>query len=165
VVKPTLRAARSVVRNKTYARFSGEIPGPRNNEVVIVLQVRQGNGWLAFRRYRTRGDGRYELAYYFRRTTRPTVYEVRAQVRETVGYPYVQGDSDPILLRVLPDRKRGRANPAAVRLRRCLKRARANPRWAKVKRAKARCAKRKGKAGKGKAKRGARRGHRRGRAG
>ena len=153
VVKPTLRAARSVVRNKTYARFSGEIPGPRNNQVVIVLQVRQGNGWLAFRRYRTRGDGRYELAYYFRRTTRPTVYEVRAQVRETVGYPYVQGDSDPILLRVLPDKRRGRANPAAARKRRCLKRARRA--GVKAKRAKLRCAKAKGKRGKGaKAKRG-----------
>jgi hypothetical protein len=139
-VKPTLRAARDVIRNKTYARFSGEIPGPHNNEVVVVLQVRQGNGWLAFRRYRTRGDGRFELAYYFRRTTRPTTYEVRAQVRETTGYPYLEGDSEPILLRVLPD-KRGRANPAAARKRRCGERGRR----VNTRRAKPRCTKRHGK--------------------
>ncbi len=159
VVHPTLRAARDAIRNKTYARFSGEIPGPHNNQVVVVLQVRQGNGWLAFRRYRTRGDGRYELAYYFRRTTRPTVYEVRAQVRAQDGYPYLQGDSDPIALRVLPDKRRGRANPAAARKRRCVKRGR---RPVTTRRGKVRCLKRKGKAGKGKAKRRNHGGHRRG---
>lgn len=106
-VKPTLRAARAVVRNKTYARFYGRIPGPHNDRVVVVLQVRRGNGWLAFRRYRTRGDGRYRLAYRFRRTTRPSAYRVRAQVRSQDGYPYLQGDSDPIRLRVLPQRRGG----------------------------------------------------------
>jgi hypothetical protein len=104
VVHPTFTARRRVVRNKHFAYFDGEIPGPHNDQVVIVLQAKVGKGWLAFHRYRTRNDGHFELAYRFNRTTRPTNYEMRAQVRETTGYPYLQGDSDPLILRVLPDR-------------------------------------------------------------
>lgn len=108
-VKPTLRARRQVIRTGQLARLEGEIPGPRNDDVVIVLQVRQGKGWLAFRRYRTRAGGRFSADYLFRRTSRPTTYEMRAQVRETGGYPYLQGTSDPIYLRVLPARARAQA--------------------------------------------------------
>jgi hypothetical protein len=104
VVHPTLSVRDSVVRNGTYAHFEGDIPGPHNDEVVVVLQVKSGKGWLAFRRYRTRGGGHYEADYHFRRTTHPTDYEMRAQVRETVGYPYLQGESDPLALRVVPGR-------------------------------------------------------------
>ena len=101
-VKPTLRARKSVIHNGQVAHLEGQIPGPRNDDVVIVLQVRQGKGWLAFRRYRTRGGGRFRAAYPFHRTTKTTTYEFRAQLRESGGYPYLQGDSDPIALKVLP---------------------------------------------------------------
>lgn len=104
-VKPTLRARKTTIRNGQVAHLEGEIPGPRNDDVVIVIQVRQGKGWLAFRRYRTRGGGRFEAGYPFHRTTRPTTYEMRAQVRESGGYPYLEGESDPIRLKVLPQRK------------------------------------------------------------
>lgn len=114
-VKPTLRAMKRVVRTGEFARLSGEIPGPRNDDVVIVLQVRQGNGWLAFRRYKTRSGGQFLANYLFRRTIRPTTYEMRAQVREASGYPYLEGDSDPILIRVLPKRKAGKRCPAGKR--------------------------------------------------
>jgi hypothetical protein len=107
VVHPTLRAENHVVYNKRFARFKGRIPGPDNDRVVIVLQVRQGHGWLAFRRYRTRANGRYTLAYRFRRTYWPTRYIMRAQVRQTVGYPYLQGNSRPLKLLVLPHRPKG----------------------------------------------------------
>lgn len=122
VVHPTLRARKSVVRNGESAFFEGEIPGPHNDDVTIVLQVRSGKGWLAFRRYRSRGDGHYEFTYPFRRTTRPTDYEMRAQVRESVGYPYEEGDSDPIVLHVVP----GEAKPLtrAAHRHRCAKRVR-----------------------------------------
>lgn len=116
-VKPTLKARSLIVRNKGSAFFKGEIPGPHNNQVVIVLQVKSGKGWLTFRRYRTRNDGRYELEYTFHRTTRPTIYKMRAQVRQTTGYPYEQGDSDPLLLRVVP----GKAKPVAKQAKRCPK--------------------------------------------
>jgi len=97
-----------VVRTGEAAHLYGQIPGPRNDDVTVVIQVRQGEGWLAFRRYRTRSGGRYEAEYPFHRTTQPTTYEFRAQVRESGGYPYLEGDSDPLYLRVLP--KRAAAN-------------------------------------------------------
>ena len=101
-VKPTLRARRSILANGQVAHLEGEIPGPRNDDVVVVLQVRLGKGWLAFRRYRTRGGGRFAADYHFHHTFHPTVYPMRAQVRETGGYPYVQGNSQRIHLKVLP---------------------------------------------------------------
>lgn len=101
-VHPTFRAKRKVVRNGHFARFSGEIPGPHNDQVVVVLQVKSGKGWRVFRRYRTREGGRFLMRYRFTRTTTPTTYLMRAQVRSTVGYPYLQGNSSPLPLRVVP---------------------------------------------------------------
>jgi hypothetical protein len=101
-VHPTLRLQRKVVHNKGYARFQGQIPGPHNDNVVIVVQAKSGKGWRAFRRYRTRGDGHFSLLYRFSRTTTPTTYIVRAQVREQSGYPYVEGNSETKVVRVLP---------------------------------------------------------------
>lgn len=102
VVHPTFEVARPVVHDKHFARFSGEIPGPDNNQVVVVLQVKSGKGWRAFRRYRTREDGSYVMRYRFTRTTTPTPYVMRAQVRAQGGYPYLQGNSDPLVLHVVP---------------------------------------------------------------
>jgi hypothetical protein len=141
-VKLTLRAAKRVVRTGEAAHLSGEIPGPRNDDVVVVLQVKQGEGWLAFRRYRTRGGGRFAASYLFRRTTQPTIYEFRAQVRESGGYPYLEGDSDPVHLRVLPKQAAAGSRCRAVRQR--AKGARAKRRaWRRCQRALARkrCAK------------------------
>jgi hypothetical protein len=106
-VRPTFKVRRKVVRNKGFARFHGRIPGPHNDRVVVVLQVKRGKGWLAFRRYRTRRGGRFTVGYRFSRTTEPTLYVMRAQVRAQGGYPYVQGTSRPLRLIVLPARRRG----------------------------------------------------------
>ncbi len=103
-VKPTFEVRRKVVRNKGIARFEGWIPGPHNDNVVVVLQVKRGKGWLAFHRYRTRADGHFTVGYRFNRTFRPTLYLMRAQVRSQGGYPYLQGTSDPLRLVVLPAR-------------------------------------------------------------
>lgn len=105
-VKPAFAVRRKVVRNKGVATFEGWIPGPHSDRITVVLQVKRGKGWLAFHRYRTRGDGHFMVSYRFNRTTRPTLYLMRAQVRETTGYPYLQGTSDPLRLIVLPARKR-----------------------------------------------------------
>ena len=102
VVHPTFTAKRKIIYNKHFARFRGEIPGPHNDRVVIVLQARVGKGWTAFRRYRTRNNGHFNLAYRFRHTYRRTKYVMRAQVRQTVGYPYLQGNSNHLKLMVLP---------------------------------------------------------------
>ncbi len=128
VVHPTLRARSTTVHNGESAYFEGEIPGPHNDDVTIVLQVKSGKGWLAFRRYRTRNDGHFEMTYPFRRTTRPTNYEMRAQVREAGGYPYVEGESDPIALRVVPGPPKPK-RPAAKK--RCAKPKRAGRRGPK----------------------------------
>jgi hypothetical protein len=102
VVHPTFKAARPLVHNEHFARFSGEIPGPDNNRVVVVLQVKSGKGWRAFRRYRTREDGRFLMRYRFTRTTTRTPYVMRAQVRVQGGYPYLQGNSRSLVLHVVP---------------------------------------------------------------
>jgi hypothetical protein len=102
IVHPTLKARKKVIYNKHAVRFFGEIPGPHNDRVVVVLQAKVGKGWSAFRRYRTRGDGKFSASYRFRRTFQKRKYVMRAQVRETVGYPYLQGNSKRLQLLVLP---------------------------------------------------------------
>jgi hypothetical protein len=102
VVHPLFEVRRKVVRNQGTARFTGHIPGPDNDNVVVVLQVRRGKGWLAFRRYRTRAGGKVTVDYRFTRTETPTRYVMRAQVRSQAGYPYLQGNSDPLALIVRP---------------------------------------------------------------
>jgi hypothetical protein len=102
VVHPLFGVRRKVVRNEGIARFTGYIPGPDNDNVVVVLQVKRGKGWLAFRRYRTRAGGKVTVDYRFTRTDAPTRYEMRAQVRSQAGYPYLQGNSDPLTLIVQP---------------------------------------------------------------
>lgn len=121
VVHPTLRARKSVVRNGSYGYFEGDIPGPDNDGVTVVLQVKSGKGWLAFRRYNTRAGGHYEAAYHFRRTDRPTTYEMRAQIRQSSAYPYLQGESDPLALTVVPGKARHPAGRRAQAKVRCAK--------------------------------------------
>jgi hypothetical protein len=100
-VRPTLKARSVVVADKHYARFFGRLPGPDNDRVVVVLQVKQGKGWRVFRRYRTRSDGRYRLLYRFGRTASPATYLMRAQVRRQAGYPYLPGNSRRLRLHVV----------------------------------------------------------------
>ena len=107
-VRPTFRLRRKVVRNKGFAIFKGAIPGPRNDRVVVILQVKSGKAWRVFRRYRTRASGRFVMRYRFTQTPTPTVYIMRAQVRAQSGYPYEQGNSRARRLRVVPSTSRAR---------------------------------------------------------
>lgn len=101
-VSPTLRLADNAIRNKHFAFFNGTIPGPHNDGVIVVLQVKSGKGWRVFRRYSTRDGGRYSLKYRFTQTFRPTTYTIRAQVAGAPGYPYLPGSSALKELRVYP---------------------------------------------------------------
>jgi hypothetical protein len=83
---PTLRLRSSLVYNKHFVYFSGEIPGPNNNGVTVLLQVKIGHGWRVFRRYSTRNGGKFAMRYRFTRQ----------------DYPYLTGNSDTKSLRVLP---------------------------------------------------------------
>ncbi|HEU5105550.1 MAG TPA: hypothetical protein VFU11_06885 [Solirubrobacterales bacterium] len=117
IVHPTFKVYKKVVRNKSSAKFLGNIPGPENNNVVVVLQVKRGKGWLAFRRYRTREGGRFTVPYRFNKTNVATKYLMRVQVRNQSGYPYLQGNSDKLTLIVLPRKARRVAHPPGVRPR------------------------------------------------
>lgn len=101
-VVPSLRLYSSTIHNLHYARFSGEIPGPGNDGVMVFLQVKSGKGWRVFRRYSTRNGGRFAMRYRFTRTHQPTIYIMRAQVVGGPMYPYLKGSSPPVALRVLP---------------------------------------------------------------
>ncbi len=104
IVHPTFKVTKRVVYNRHYAKFRGSLPGPDNNQVVVVAQVKRGKGWLAFHRYRTRDNGKVTIVYKFNKTFVPTKYRMRLQVRSQRGYPYVQGNSDKLTLIVLPKR-------------------------------------------------------------
>lgn len=99
---PTLNLAKTTIRNKQYARFSGDIPGPSNDGVVVVLQVQIGKGWRVFRRYTTRNGGKFKMQYRFTRTFTPTLYLMRAQISGAPGYPFLPGSSRPLELSVYP---------------------------------------------------------------
>lgn len=101
-VKPTLRLRRKEVHNKGYALFTGSIPGPHNDRVVVELQVQSGQGWRLFKGYRTRAGGVYNMRYRFINTDTPTTYIMRAQVKDQSGYPFEGGTSRPIPVRVHP---------------------------------------------------------------
>jgi hypothetical protein len=101
-VHPTFRLRGKVVKNKGVAVFTGAIPGPDNEKVLVVLQVKSGKGWRVFRRYRTRTGGRFVMRYRFTQTFSPTTYIMRAQVRAQSGYPFEQGNSHPIPVAVNP---------------------------------------------------------------
>lgn len=99
---PVLRLGSSTIFNKHYAHFSGQIPGPDNDGVIVVLQVKRGHGWLVFRRYSTRSGGKFTMRYLIQRTFSPTIYQFRAQVLGGPAYPYLPGNSEVKELRVLP---------------------------------------------------------------
>jgi len=101
-VLPLLRARPRVIHNGRFAHFEVRLPGPDNARVVVVLQVREGRGWRAFRRCRTRAGGICRVGYRFAATTHPVTYVMRAQVRRQGGYPYLPGNSRRLLLRVFP---------------------------------------------------------------
>jgi hypothetical protein len=101
-VHPTFELKRKVVHNQGFGIFTGSIPGPHSGNVVVTLQVKSGKAWRVFRSYHTREDGRYVMRYRFTHTDTPTIYIVRAQVRQQSGYAYEEGASRALPLRVKP---------------------------------------------------------------
>jgi hypothetical protein len=104
-VHPTFRLRGKVVKNKGFAVFKGAIPGPDNQEVIVVLQVKSGKGpdkWRVFRKYHTRANGHYVMRYRFTQTYAPTTYLMRALVVAQSGYPFEEGNSRVIPVLVEP---------------------------------------------------------------
>jgi hypothetical protein len=71
-VRPAFELRRKVVHNKGVAVFNGAVPGPHNEKVVVVLQVKDGKSWRVFRRYQTREGGQFVMRYRFTQTKTPT---------------------------------------------------------------------------------------------
>jgi hypothetical protein len=92
--RPRLKVGpRSRLRNGQVARFRGKLPGPGAGDRIVVLQVKLGRRWVAFKTARTGADGRFRARYRFRSTTSRRLYRFRALVREQAGYPYLAGVS------------------------------------------------------------------------
>lgn len=101
-VEPIFKVRRRVVSNRHKACFYGRIPDPSKKRVIVVLQIKTGQAWSEFHRSRTRANGRYQACSRVRRTPTPRIYRMRAEVREQVGYPFRQGNSKVVRVKVMP---------------------------------------------------------------
>jgi hypothetical protein len=103
-VKPTLEVVTpGKVRNGQEIVLRGKLPGPRAGGRVLVVQA-AGLGsdeWFTFGEATTNKHGVYHFHYRFEETKRTTVYRFRAFAPRQREYSWVQGHSDPVLVRVL----------------------------------------------------------------
>jgi hypothetical protein len=71
---------------------------------VVVLQanVLGSKRWITFRKATSGHKGVFKANYRFTSTTRATSYRFRAVVPTQAGYPWAQGHSKPLVVRVAP---------------------------------------------------------------
>lgn len=102
--RPSLRSSPGRLRNGERVHFWGQLPGPRRAGRVVVLQANivGSKRWITFRKATANNKGVFRAAYHFTSTTRATSYRFRAVVPNQAGYPWVQGHSKPVLVRVRP---------------------------------------------------------------
>jgi hypothetical protein len=101
---PSLKLSRSKVRNGHRIRLAGSVPGPRNDERIVVLQARypgKNQKWKTFQKARTDQFGRYSALYRFLATFATTEYRMRAVVPAQNGYPFLTGHSRPRPIKVI----------------------------------------------------------------
>lgn len=105
--RPTLVASPRKLRNLKRVRFRGHLPGPANGGRVIVLQAnpKGSKRWITFRRATTNARGVFRGKHRFVSTTRTTVYRFRAIVPDQVGYPWLEGVSRPVKVKVRSARR------------------------------------------------------------
>ena len=101
---PTLHASPAQLRNGGSVHFRGRLPGPGQSGRVVVLQanVLGSKRWITFRKATTERTGVFRATYHFTATTRTTDYRFRAIVPHQDGYPWMQGQSEPVLIEVKP---------------------------------------------------------------
>lgn len=102
--RPSLRVSSGRVENGDRVRFWGQLPGPRNEGRVVVLQAGTvgSKRWITFRKASARNQGVFRAAYRFSSTTRRTKYKFRAVVPRQAGYPWEAGRSRPVRVLVRP---------------------------------------------------------------
>ena len=115
---PSLHASSGRLRNGQRVHFQGRLPGPhrRGNVVILQASVLGSSRWITFRRATSRRGGIFRASYRFTSTTRATTYRFRAVVPVQDGYPWVQGHSKPVRVRVGSD-EAGAADSAGASLR------------------------------------------------
>ena len=103
-VEPTLTGSAKELHNLQRIHFLGELPDPNRQGRVVILQanIKGSKRWITFRRATTGERGRFNAGYHFTSTTRPTTYRFRALVPAQGGYPWLQGHSKPVAVRVKP---------------------------------------------------------------
>ncbi len=103
-LRPKLRLSpKHRATNGDSLRLYGSIPGPSNEDRVVILQARYPHTkrWKTFSKARTGPKGRYLTRYRFSATYITTSYRMRALVPEQNGYPYKGGASRPKRIKVI----------------------------------------------------------------
>jgi hypothetical protein len=100
--QPAFDATPHKLTNRHTVRFSGSVPGPSNGSRVVVLQANlpESKRWITFRRANTDSGGRFRSHYRFNSTTRTTNYRFRAILPVQAGYPWLEGTSEAVKVRV-----------------------------------------------------------------
>jgi hypothetical protein len=102
--RPSLVADPGKLRNGQWVHFTGALPGPGRRGRVVVLQanVEGSPRWITFRKATSGKGGVFAAAYHFTQTGRPTTYRFRAVVPAQAGYPWAEGHSKAVEVKVRP---------------------------------------------------------------
>jgi hypothetical protein len=102
--RPSLHASSDHLHNGERVKFWGQLQGPHRRGRVVILQanVLGSKRWITFRKATSAEKGIFRAKYHFTSTTRKTTYRFRAVVPDQAGYPWVQGHSKPVRVRVAP---------------------------------------------------------------
>ncbi|HEY4779398.1 MAG TPA: hypothetical protein VIH47_07390 [Solirubrobacterales bacterium] len=100
--RPSLKSSSDHLHNGEQVKFWGQLQGPHRFGRVVILQanVKGSKRWITFRKATSIEKGIFRAKYHFTSTTRTTTYRFRAVVPDQVGYPWVQGHSRPLSVRV-----------------------------------------------------------------
>jgi hypothetical protein len=100
--RPSLHSSPEHLQNGDWVHFWGQLPGPGRRGRVVILQanVLGSKRWITFRKATSRRKGIFRASYHFTSTTRTTTYRFRAIVPDQASYPWVQGHSKPVRVRV-----------------------------------------------------------------
>lgn len=102
--KIALKVNKASLRNNQAVRFTGKVLGvPRGLTRLVEIQARDGRTWRTFATVRlSKTNGSFAHTYRFRRTTRPTRYQFRVNVKADQGWPFLAGHSNTRKVAVRP---------------------------------------------------------------
>jgi hypothetical protein len=100
--RPSLHSSSDHLHNGERVKFWGQLQGPHRFGRVVILQanVKGSKRWITFRKATSIEKGIFHAKYHFTSTTRTTTYRFRAVVPDQAGYPWVQGHSKPLSVKV-----------------------------------------------------------------